>query len=128
MTQKFLNKFKMKNQELYVSFSPDIYKQNKANILSIQAELLTTLKHLNNLKKIQKQKSKLKNHIKRISKQVSDEIKQIQEDLPTPSVPKSLHRETPTQIARETKELDNKNKDIDDELRAIEEKLARLNV
>ena len=51
--------------EIYISINPDSYKTNKLNILTNQADLLNTLKRLQNLKVLARRKNDLKKKILR---------------------------------------------------------------
>ena len=112
-------------EELFVSIPPEVYRTNKSNILMSQADLLTTLKRLHNLKVLARQKQDLKKRLHKLFEMVSSEVDSIQNKMPTPKVPKSIHlEEEPTP---KIKESFAKRDDIEDELKLIQEKLRELN-
>jgi len=112
-------------EELFVSFSPKAYRLNKSNILMSQADLLTTLKRLHNLKVLARQKQDQKKRLHKLFSMVLSDIDSIQDKMPTPKVPKSIQKveEPKTKI----KESFAKRDDIEDELKLIQEKLQQLN-
>ncbi len=111
-------------EELFVSISPEAYLSNKSNILMSQADLLTTLKRLHNLKVLTRQKQDLKKRLYKLFSIVLSDIDSIQDKMPTPKIPKSIHKEEPE---IKIKESFSKRDDIEDELRLIREKLKELN-
>ena len=110
-------------EELYVSFSPESYKLNKSNILQSQADLLSTLKRLHHLKILARQKQDLKKKLYKLFTSTLSEIDSIQDNMPTPKVPKTVQKSEEPKI----KESFTKRDDIEDELKAIQEKLRELN-
>jgi|TARA_B100001964_G_scaffold241930_1_gene315463 chaperonin cofactor prefoldin len=110
-------------EELYVSFSPDSYKSNKSNLLMSQADLLATLKRLHHLKILARQKQDLKKKLYKLFSSTLSEIDSIQDNMPTPKVPKTVQKSDEPKV----KESFTKRDDIEDELKAIQEKLRELN-
>ena len=110
-------------EELYISFSPESYKINKSNLLMSQADLLATLKKLHHLKILARQKQDLKKKLYQLFTSTLSEIDSIQDKMPTPKIPKTVQKsEEP-----KPKESFSKRDDIEDELKAIQEKLRELN-
>ena len=112
-------------EELFVSISPETYRINKSNILMSQADLLITLKRLHNLKVLARQKQDLKKRLHKLFAMVSSDIDSIQDKMPTPKIPKSVHKEE--EPTPKIKESFAKRDDIEDELKLIQEKLRELN-
>lgn len=116
-------------EELYVSVSPEEYKLAKLNILTSQADLLTTLKHMHSLKVLARQKHDLKIRLSRLFEKVLSDVDSIKEKMPLPKLPKSVQKEIEPEIFAEKTKTDSvKHDEIDKELKAIQEKLRELNV
>ena len=113
-------------EELYISFSQESYKINKSNLLMSQADLLATLKRLHHLKILARQKQDLKRKLYQLFASTLSEIDSIQDKMPTPNLPKTVQKEKPEEI-KVKKESFAKRDDIEDELRAIQQKLKELN-
>ena len=112
-------------EELYISISPDTYRANKSNVLMCQANLLATLQKLYNLKVLERQKHDLKIKLHKLFSLVLSEFNSIQEKLPTPKIPKEIQRTKEPEA--KPKESFSKRDDIENELKAIQEKLRQLN-
>jgi hypothetical protein len=112
-------------EELFVSFSPNAYKQNKSNILMSQADLLQSLKRLHSLKVLARQKHDLKKRLNKLLFSTISEVDSIQDKMPTPKVPKSVHKEE--EVIPKIKGVFSMRSDIDEELELIHEKLKKLN-
>jgi len=112
-------------EELFVSISPGAYRSGKSNILISQTDLLTTLKRLHNLRVLTRQKQDLKIRLNKLFSAVSSDIDSLQDKMPTPRVPKSVHKAE--EVKEEAKETFSKRNDIEEELRLINEKLRELN-
>ena len=113
-------------EELYVSVSPESYRNGKRIILSSQTHLLTTIKHLRNLKFLSRQKRDLKIKFNRLISSVISDIEDLQKKIPHKKLPNSLDKKTKT-IGVIDKKFNIKNDSIDKELKIIQEKLRRLN-
>ncbi len=111
-------------EELFVSIPSQAYRINKSNILMSQADLLITLKRLHNLKVLARQKHDLKKRLDKLLSMVSSDVDSIQDKIPTPKVPKSVHKE---EEVKEIKQSFAKRDDIEDELKLIQDKLQELN-
>jgi hypothetical protein len=120
-----------KNKELYISVNPKTYKKNKENLLKSQISILNLVKHLYELKKIKHEKAKLKSELKRLFSSISEDIKDLDEKLPKPKIPKAF-------MHKKDKKAENKNipnlievpeqdQGIEHELKEIHNKLERLN-
>jgi len=115
-------------EELYVLINPDSYRTNKFNILTNQADLLSTLKRLQNLKVLARRKNDLKKKIWKHLITITNSIKTIQKEIPTPQVPKTIkHQEKELNEPKEIQESLTKRNEIDNELTEIQEKLRELN-
>ncbi len=128
----------MENKDLYISINPRKYKENKANLLSTQIDLLNLMKHLQNLKKIKQQKSKLKMELHKLFTELGKDLKKLESNLPKPSIPKKIRdklkqtREIgniePEEIIREPQSpAETIDATIEQELLEIQEKLRILN-
>jgi len=113
-------------EDLYVSVSPNLYKSNKSAILTSQADLLGTLKKLHKLTILARQKHDLKKRLHKLFESTNSEIESIQKKVPTPKVPKTVHREEEPEKIETKKDL-SKIESIDEELSQIQEKLRELN-
>lgn len=113
-------------EEVYVSIERNNYKRNKANVLQCQAELLKSLKVLNNLAIMSRQKDDLKKRFHKVLQQVLKEIDLIKEKLPEYELPKEVKKEIKEK--KESKKDYTKRTMIDEELKIIQDKLERLNM
>lgn len=121
-------------EELYISVGVDSYRANKLNVLINQADLLNTLKRLQNLKVLARQKKDLKKHISRHITTLVNNIESIQKAVPTPKVPrvikqreKKLEKSEEPGGPEEVQEQFSRRDEIEDELMTIQEKLRELN-
>ena len=115
-------------EELYVSINPNSYRINKLNILTNQADFLSTLKRLQNLKVLARRKNDLKKKIRRHLSTITNNITSIQKGIPTPKIPKIIEkREEAPQEPEEVQEQSTRRAEIEDELMTIQEKLRELN-
>lgn len=112
-------------EPLYILISPNNYRANKSNILMSQADLLGTLKKLYSLKVLARQKQDLKKRLYKLFTQILSDINSIQDKMPTPKMPKITRKEEVVKTA--IKKDFSKYRDIEDELRLIQEKLRELN-
>lgn len=127
MTQMFSARCNMaSNQDLYVSIQPDPYRYSKSNVLSSQADLLTTLKHLHNLKVLSRQKRDLKIILRRHLSTVISLMDSISDKMPEVKTPKTkVEKYGVTEMKIKTDYA--KRDEIDKELMNIQEKLRQLN-
>ena len=112
-------------EELFISITPNSYRENKSNILKSQADLLHSLKRLHNLKIIAQQKTELKEILKKILSSTTSKIDLIQSKMPTPEIPRIIQKHKTH--GTESKELFSERDDIEEELKLIQEKLRELN-
>jgi predicted RND superfamily exporter protein len=91
----------------------------------LSADLLKSLKVLNNLSILSRQKEDLKKRLHIVSKQVIKEINSLKEKLPEVELPKEVKKEIKEK--KEAKKDYTKRNLIDEELKQIQEKLDRLN-
>jgi len=110
-------------EELFVSISPQVYRRAKSNTLMSQADLLSTLKRLNNLSILARQKRDLKIKLYKLFASVSSEMDSLKDKLPTPAIPKTVHKKEEVK----PKESFARRDDIEEELRLIQQKLRELN-
>ena len=124
-------------KELYVSVDPREYRQGKEQVLSAQLDVLQTIKHFKALKRLAIEKAKLRTHLHNLFESTLKEIHQIEEKLPTPTIPKSLRKpempvmrlkeHNPQSILHQDDEMDEEDSRLDIELQEIQEKLRMLN-
>ena len=114
-------------EELFVSISPQAYKKNKSSILLGQTDLLRTLKHLQNLKVLDRQKSDLKKRLHKLLSSVLIQIGYLQGKMPTPKIPKTIHSHKRTKVVIKEKTTFSKQNEIEEELKSIQAKLQKLN-
>jgi|TARA_Y100000310_G_C20615250_1_gene780285 uncharacterized coiled-coil DUF342 family protein len=117
-------------KQLYVAIDPNEYKTNKTNILRTKADVISIIKHLQELKKIKTEESQLKNRLHQLFDSVKKTLKQLENKIPTPSIPKSIKQslealETPE--VSETPLTPKQDSSIDRELQEIKRKLSELN-
>jgi len=112
-------------EELYISLNPDVYKINKAHLLTNQADILQILKHMHNLKVLARRKHDLKKRLHKIILSTISQANFMQDKLPTPQIPKSVQKEELQK--EEIKEDLSKRDKIEKELKVINEKLRELN-
>ena len=112
-------------EELYVQISPNSYRTNKSNILMSQADFLSIMKRLYNLKVLARQKQDLKKELHKLAVSILSEIDSIQIRMPTPKIPKTIHKEEVGKVA--VKKDFSKYKDIEEELKLVQQKLKELN-
>jgi hypothetical protein len=112
-------------KQLYVAIDPQEYRVNKTNILQSKADIIKIIKHLQELKKIKTEESKLKNRLHQLFDSVKKTLKKIEGKIPTPSIPKSVKES----LEAIEVQLDKPKKDssIDIELEEIKRKLSELN-
>jgi uncharacterized membrane protein YgaE (UPF0421/DUF939 family) len=117
-------------QDLFVSISPQTYRRGKSLILTSQADLLQSLKHLNSLRVLSRQKSDLKKQLHALASSTLTQINSIQTKIPAPQIPKSAyknnHKTNLTPSPKEDKTFSKRNS-IEEELRLIQAKLKELN-
>jgi len=116
-------------EELFISVNPDSYRKNKLNILTNQADLLSTLKRLQNLKVLARRKNDLKKKILRRLITAKNSLTAIQKGIPTPQIPKTVKQreEILKEEPEEAYEQASRREEIEEELMTIREKLRELN-
>lgn len=115
-------------EQIYISLKPEIYRQGKSNTLLAQAELLHSMKRIQNLKILTKQKTELKSDLRKFMSSILTQTKALKEKLPNPKIPKELQHHDPSEkISTKKKKKDTKNMEIDEELQFINDKLRQLN-
>ncbi len=111
-------------EEVYVSISSDKYRVSKASILKSQADLLESMKNLNNIITLSKQKNNLKKKLHQIISSLENEIDSLEKKLPAVEIPKELKKES--QLVVGSIEDYSKKDKIDEELKLIQKKLKEL--
>lgn len=114
----------MAYEEVYVSLERGNYKKNKSNLLNCQAGLLRSLKHLNNLAIISRQKVDLRKRILKIASSINSEVKSLDNKFSIIQLPKEYKKETKENILKRNSI---KQDSIDAELQMIQQKLQILN-
>jgi len=118
-------------EELFISISPGIYRQNKSGILMSEADLLQILKHLQNMKVLSRKKNDLKIQFKKLISSTMSQIKSLQNKMPAPKIPEKIQKKkVPKQNLGEKpkiKKTFSKRDKIENELKLINEKLRELN-
>jgi len=120
----------MVKEEVYVSIEQPQYKKSKADILSSQATLLQTLKHIHNLRVYTRRKNDLKNRLRETLQALLTQLDLIQAKMPTPKIPK-LKRKKEVIVKKigsaESAPVIERRDEVEAELKMIQEKLKRLN-
>jgi len=112
-------------EELYISILPLEYKTTKSNVLMAQASLLQTLKKIQNLKVLSRQKQDLKLRLQKLIASTLTQLDSIQDKIPTPKIPKTIRKDKETETI--IKVVPSKRDEIEEELKLINEKLRELN-
>lgn len=110
-------------EELYVLISPDVYRVNKSNILTSQADILAILKRLYALKVLARQKQDFKKKLHKLFTSILLDINSIQNKMPTSKIPKTVKTSEKIKAKKNSSKYD----DIEEELNLIQEKLRELN-
>ena len=136
MTQRYLINYNIKmagKEQLYVSIDKEDCENNKVNALKSQIDILNSLKHIENLKKIRARKAHYKIKLKKLLSEIIFLIENIEDKMPAPEIPKSLkEKEKPKKKNKEKpkkkkkKKKKSRKKEIDEELRYIQGKLNEL--
>lgn len=114
-------------KELYVAIEPDEYRKNKASVLSTQADLLSSVRHLQKLGKLKAQKNNLKTHLYNLFESIKENLEVLEEQMPSPHLPKSISQIPERQEKDAFEQYDEKEMRIEQELKEIREKLRVLN-
>lgn len=115
-------------EEIYISIRPEIYRRQKSNVLLSQADLLHSMKRLQNLRILSRQRIELKVELQKLLSSILGQIDSLKEKMPTPKVPKALqHHEERISSSQPKKAPNQKNMEIEEELLMINEKLRQLN-
>lgn len=116
-------------EELFISIPLQSYRKNKSAILLSQSELLQTLKHLQNLKVLSRQKNDLKIKLHKLFASIVRRTNSLQKKMPTSVLPKTVSNHKIPKPEKEliVKKTFSKRDEIEDELRLIQEKLQILN-
>jgi len=118
-------------EELFISIAPQIYRQNKSSVLMSQADILQSLKHLQNISVLSRQKNDLKTKFQKLLTSTIAQVNSIQKKIPTPNIPiKISKQEAPKpkiKLAPKPKVVFSKKDKIEEELKLIQNKLQELN-
>ena len=125
----------MANQQpVYISIDSYQYKKNKVNLLSSQADLINSMKRLENIKILRAGKSQAKKQLYILFGALSKNIEKIQNKLPEPKIPNQHKTKIPHIKIPETEETNfsknieqERQRDLDLELSEIKAKLRKLN-
>jgi hypothetical protein len=113
--------------EVFVSIKREKYRTNRSNLLNGQANLLRSLKHLNNIAILSRQKNDLRIKMERSLSVIDSEISSLKEKFSNISLPKEFKEEKNKLQQPLLKRTSLKENSIDSELRIIQEKLRILN-
>jgi len=117
-----------KKQELYVSFKKNEYKTGKSDVLECQADLLKIMRYFENLRRIKIEKNRLKIQMANILNEIKLEIDEINKKFPDIKIPGEAKRKTEEIKDWGIEESHSERyREIDAELREIQEKLKGLN-
>ncbi len=116
-------------EELFISVSPQIYRGGKSATLMGQTDLLQTLKHLQNLKVLSRQKNDLKKQLHKLISSAMTQVNTLQSKMPTSQIPKTIqhHEELILKSKPKTRTTFSKRDEIEEELQLIQAKLQELN-
>lgn len=130
----------VKDKALYISIDVEEYKRNKLHTLQSQEKVLTSIRHLQNLKYLYSQEAKLKARLHKSFETILKALEKLEDELPDPRLPKAIKEKLSSQqkFSLEStkekeyhekikKEVDEKQSSIDLELQQIQEKLKMLN-
>ena len=116
-----------KTEDLFISISPQKYRENKSSILIGQTKLLRILTHLQNLKVLSRQKNDLKNQLHKQMSAALTQLNSLKEKMPTPKIPKTISRREKIIKESEDTKTFSKRDEIEEELMSIQAKLRALN-
>ena len=124
----------MATQQVYVSFQPQEYKQNKINILNSQADIIQIIKNIQNIKILKQEETEIKTELHELFFQLNKNLAIFQKKLPNPIIPKAALPPKPKKTKPKTKKISKTKqpisqheRDLDAELQEIQAKLAGLN-
>jgi len=117
------------SEELFISVYPQVYLESKSADLIGQAELLHTLKRIQNLKVLSRQKNDLKKTLYNLLASISSKINSIQNKMPTSKIPKAISKQEwiEPELRTDVKKPSTKKDEIEEELKEIHAKLQELN-
>jgi len=114
-----------KETPVYVKLEYDESIESKKDILSMEVSLLNLIKSLNRYHSIKEDEFRIKSQICKAVKKLNSDMKKTQMSFPFFNIPKLTKKESPIQKEiKPRKEEINKNLEL--ELREIQEKLASL--
>ena len=122
----------MENKDIYISLEQEEYHKNKANLLSTQVDLLNLIKHIQAIRKIRQEKTRLKAHLHAILESIQEDLENIQVALPKPKLPKKIRDKlNPPKmmqsITEQFEDIEQVDATIEQELLEIQAKLNALN-
>ncbi len=120
----------MDHKDIFVSVDGNQYRKSKTDLLSAKIDVLTSMKRLNNLRKLLVIKSELKNQLQKLFISATQAIERVQERIPRPQVPREFKPKAPekVEVAPEVEKEHRKARTIEQELLEIQEKLNALNM
>jgi len=117
-------------KELYLSLDSQSYRGGKSSILLGEESLIMSLKYLNNLRILSKQKNDIRKKLKKLLTEIISEIDNLETRIPAPEIPliskeeKNLEKK---KQKKKQKEVITKKNPLEEELKLIREKLRILN-
>ena len=118
----------MAYDEVFVSVGWESYKINKSNLLRGQVDILNSLRKLNNLVILCRQKNDLKRKMQKSLSVINSEISSLHERFSNIELPREYKKETKEKERIEPSKKNSLKQDsIDAELQVINEKLRILN-
>lgn len=118
----------MEKKELYVSIEPGEYRENKANLLNSQADILRLMKHSQEIGGMENQRLKLKIKLYKLFSDLIKKLEELEQKLPTPKIPKSITKSSNVSgMDIQIKETSTQYQSIERELLEIQDKLEELN-
>jgi hypothetical protein len=124
--------------DIYVSVDLKTYKRNKANVLMSQADMLNSMKHIQNIAKLSHQKKLMKVHLYELFESLKHSLVNLEELMPDAHLPSNLKTASISNASlampkmkiienQKKAEHDAKSTLIDAELQEIHDKLALIN-
>lgn len=117
----------MGKQDLYVSFLSDDYKDNKAELLNTELASLNSLKHLETIRQIRREKAILKMSLKQQIESILERIKDLKDKLPEVPSERHGHHDIHEKHLVKIKEKHMQDKESDRKLQEIEKELLEIN-
>jgi vacuolar-type H+-ATPase subunit I/STV1 len=119
----------MIKQDLYVSISPEDYKENKQELLNTEIALLNVLKHLEIIRQIRREKAALKMLLKEQIDSAIERVAKLRAELPEIPAEKHFHgiHEKHMRIKEIIKESSHAERESERKFEQIEKELLEIN-